>query len=240
MCDINKALTFSYDDGVTQDIRLIEIFNKYGLKGTFNLNSGLLGKKGELLRNGVYVNHEKVKPQDVKSIYEGHEVAVHTVTHPRLAEVTDEEIIRQVNEDREKLSELAGYEVKGMAYPAGSRDGRVVEVVKNNTGVKYARSTKVTYNFDPSCDMFEYCGTLYHHDDWDRLFEIGEKFLNRKAETPQIMYVWGHAYEFDIFPERWKRFEEFCEMMSGRDDIFYGTNIGVFEKFRLIRGYKSE
>lgn len=35
-----KAVTFSFDDGVTQDIRLIEIFNKYGLKGTFNLNSG--------------------------------------------------------------------------------------------------------------------------------------------------------------------------------------------------------
>ena len=38
-----KAVTFSYDDGVTQDIRLIEIFNKYNLKATFNLNSELLG-----------------------------------------------------------------------------------------------------------------------------------------------------------------------------------------------------
>ena len=45
----NKALTFSYDDGVTQDVRLIEIFNKYGLRATFNLNSGLLGKSGELV-----------------------------------------------------------------------------------------------------------------------------------------------------------------------------------------------
>ncbi|HNX14524.1 MAG TPA: polysaccharide deacetylase, partial [Oscillospiraceae bacterium] len=31
-----KAVTFSYDDGVTQDIRLIELFNKYGMKATFN------------------------------------------------------------------------------------------------------------------------------------------------------------------------------------------------------------
>ncbi len=29
-----KAVTFSYDDGVTQDIRLIDMFNKYGLKAT--------------------------------------------------------------------------------------------------------------------------------------------------------------------------------------------------------------
>ena len=33
----NKAITFSYDDGVMQDIRLIEIFNKYNLKATFNI-----------------------------------------------------------------------------------------------------------------------------------------------------------------------------------------------------------
>lgn len=77
-----KALTFSYDDGVTQDIRLIELFNKYGMKATFNLNSELLGHQNELIREEVRVNHTKVKPEDVKHIYAGHEVAVHTLTHP--------------------------------------------------------------------------------------------------------------------------------------------------------------
>ena len=60
-----KALTFSYDDGVTQDIRLAELFHKYGMKATFNLNSELLGKDGELLREGVVVSHVKIKPEDV-------------------------------------------------------------------------------------------------------------------------------------------------------------------------------
>ena len=234
MDKIKKALTFSYDDGVTQDKRLIEIFNKYGLKGTFNLNSGLLGKTGELLRNGVYVNHTKVNPEDVKGIYEGHEIAVHTVIHPSLANADENEIIRQVEEDREALSRLAGYEVKGMAYPAGYQSEHVIDTVRNKTEVKYARGINVTYGFEPYEDMFEYCGTLYHHDDWDRLFETGKEFLKLEAQTPQIMYIWGHAYEFDIFPERWKMFEEFCEMMSGKNDVFYGTNIQVFEKFGLI------
>lgn len=230
----NKALTFSYDDGVIQDIRLIEIFNKYGLKATFNLNSGLLGKPGELLRNGVYVNHTKVNAEDVKHIYEGHEVAVHTIIHPVLQEKTDEEIMRQVEIDREKLSNLVGYEVKGMAYPCCAPDERVIKVVKENTGVKYSRSPNVTYNYTPSEEMFNYHGTVYHHEDWDRLFEIGEKFLKIEEEAPQIMYVWGHAYEFDIYPERWQQFEEFCEMISKRNDIFYGTNIQAFEKFGLV------
>ena len=176
MNEIKKALTFSYDDGVTQDIRLIEIFNKYGIKGTFNLNSGLLGKTGELLRNGVYVNHTKVNPQDVKGIYEGHEVAVHTVTHPNLKNETEEEIICEIENDREALSNLVGYEVKGMAYPGCAPNTRVIDIVKNKTAVKYARSIEVTYNFNPSDDMLHYCGTLYHHNDWDRLLKSEKIF----------------------------------------------------------------
>ncbi|MBO4732880.1 MAG: hypothetical protein J5662_00230 [Clostridia bacterium] len=38
-----KAVTFSFDDGVSQDIRMIELLDKYGLKATFNLNSQMLG-----------------------------------------------------------------------------------------------------------------------------------------------------------------------------------------------------
>lgn len=41
-----KTLTFSYDDGVTQERRLVELFDRYGLKATFNINSELLGKPG--------------------------------------------------------------------------------------------------------------------------------------------------------------------------------------------------
>ena len=82
-----KAVTFSYDDGVTQDIRLIEILDKYGLKCTFNLNSELLGMDGSLDREGVRVSHVKNKPSEVASIYKNHEVAVHTLTHPNLTEL---------------------------------------------------------------------------------------------------------------------------------------------------------
>ena len=128
-----KALTFSYDDGVTQDKRLIQIFNKYGLKATFNLNSELLGRSGALVRDGVHVDHTKNNACDVKSIYDGHEVAVHTLTHPDLIKISDDkEVLRQVEMDRQKLSELVGYEVEGMAYPGGAPncDDRVADIIK--------------------------------------------------------------------------------------------------------------
>lgn len=223
----NKAITFSYDDGVTQDTRLIEIFNKYNLKATFNINSELLGNPGALERDGWAINHTKNKPEDVRYIYDGHEVAVHTLTHPNLVGIENEnEIIRQVEQDRIKLSELVGYEVEGMAYPCGGKncDGRVADIIKNNTKIKYARTIDTTKSFEPYPDLFQYKGTLYHHSDWDLLFDMGKKFLDLKTETPQIFYIWGHSYEFDIYPERWELFDEFCRLVSNRSDIFYGTN----------------
>ena len=221
-----KALTFSYDDGVAQDVRLIEIFNKYGLKATFNLNSGFFGKSGMLVRDGVTVDHNKVARQDVRHIYAGHEIAAHTVKHPFLPDIEDEnEIIRQVEEDRLALSEIAGYEVVGFAYPGGgiNHSKRVADIIRENTGVKYCRTTDSTRNFELQRDLFEFAPTVYHHVEMDEMFRLGKEFLALKTERPQIFYIWGHAYELDIRDE-WARFEEFCKMMAGANDIFYGTN----------------
>lgn len=223
-----KALTFSYDDGVDQDKRLIELFNKYGLKGTFNLNSDLLGRREDTLTIlGRTVGHGKVFASDVRHIYDGHEVAVHTLTHPLLPGIEDDaEIIRQVEEDRIKLSELCGYEVVGMAYPCGGQnhDDRVANIIRENTGVKYCRTIISNHSFDLQEDLYKFKPTVYHFGEFDKMMELGQKFLETDADTPQILYVWGHAYEFDIRDGDWERMEEFCRMMSGHDDIFYGTN----------------
>ncbi len=222
----NKILTFSYDDGVTQDERLIALFNKYGMKATFNLNSELLGKPGELIREGKHVWHNKVKKEDVRRIYEGHEVAAHTLTHPLLPDIqNEEEIIRQVEDDRLKLSELCGYEVVGFAYPGGgvNYDTRVARIIQKNTGIRYCRTTVSSHSFAPQDNLYEFKPSVYHHAEWDELFRLGEEFLKLKADSPSVFYVWGHSYEFDIHGT-WDRFEEFLKMMAGRNDISYLTN----------------
>jgi len=223
-----KAVTFSYDDGVTQDQRLIEIFNKYNLKCTFNLNSALLGKAGSLVREDVTVAHCKPRPEEVRKIYEGHEIAVHTLTHPHMKMLSDEDIIREVEEDRKALSEIAGYEVVGMAYPGGTHciDERVARLIREHTGVKYARTTTSTFNFEPQEDLIWFNPTVYHHREWDEMFRLAEEFIAMKPTSPKIFYIWGHAYEFDIHND-WARFEEFCKLISGHNDIFYGNNTEV-------------
>ena len=222
-----KAVTFSYDDCTMQDIRLVELFNKYHVKATFNVNSGLLGQKGELIRKGVKVGHNKLQANEIKKVYEGHEVAVHTLTHPLLQQIEDDnEIIRQIEEDRKNLEKLVGYEICGMAYPMnGDNADRVAEIIREHTAIKYARTTIPTLNFDLQDNLYMFNPTV-HHEDYDNLFRLGEEFVKLKTDTPKLFYIWGHSFEFDIFDE-WGRFEEFLKLISGKDDIFYGTNTEV-------------
>lgn len=228
-----KAITFSYDDGVTQDKRLIEIFNRYGLKCTFNLNSALLGHAGELLREGVHVDHTKVRPEEIAELYRGHEIAVHTLHHPTLTEIADDrEVIEEVEADRRALSELCGYCVVGMAYPNGPHDARVADLIRRKTGVKYARTTEASYNFERQTDLYHFKPTVHQHGDFDRAEALAEEFLALPSDgdRDRIFYIWGHAYELDIHND-WERFERFCQKLAGHDDVYYGTNTDVLLSF---------
>ena len=219
-----KAVTFSYDDGITQDIRLIELLNRYGLKCTFNLNSGLLGKPGILWREEQHISHYKIHPSDVKSVYEGHEVAVHTLTHPCLPDKDEEFIIHQVEDDRIALSELVGYEVVGMAYPGGgvNNDDRVAAIIKARTGVRYARTITSTNSFDEQENLYRFNPSVYYIE--KNLEEIVDRFLALKADRPQLLYIWGHSYEMDAQYISWETFKRICQKLAGHEDIFYGTN----------------
>ena len=216
-----KAITLSYDDGVLQDRRLVEILNKYGLKATFNINSELLGTKNTLNIQGKTIQHDKISQGEVASLYAGHEVAVHTLTHPHLTRLDEAEIIRQVEEDRKNLSRLVGYEVIGMAYPGGGfqNSDRVENAIKSHTGVKYARTISLSYSFKEQSDIFRYKPTAYHIE-FANNYRLADEFF---AADEGIFYIWGHSYEFDI-NDTWDEFEKFCEYISGKDDIYYGTN----------------
>ncbi len=229
----NKAVTLSFDDGVTQDIRFIEILNKYNIKSTFNLNSGMLGAEFELEVKGKRVNHANIALEDVRRVYDGHEVAGHTVTHPFLPDLKEEEIITQVENDRIALSEIVGYEVTGFAYPGGgvNFNRRVADVIRDHTGIQYARTTKNTFGFEKQTDLYVFEPTARPTADFDEFFRITEKFLTLESSSPALFYVWGHTYEFDA-DNSWDRFEEWCRLISSDKSIFFGTNKEVFERLR--------
>lgn len=258
-----KAITFSFDDGVEQDKRLINLFNQYGLKGTFNLNSGRLGMKGSLQRtifgttNTVLCN--KIPIDEIGQVYENHEVASHTVTHPTLRDLSDEEIIAQVSEDAVALERVVGKKVCGMAYPNGygptdpmlyekltgtkyvpskgdklffENEHRVSDLIRKNTDLYYGRTTKSTYSFDLQENLLEFNPTVAHREVEERM-QLAKRFVKMETDEPQLYYIWGHSYEFDVSEKAWEDFERLCEYIAGRDDVFYGTNDEVFRYFDL-------
>ena len=221
---IMKAITFSYDDGVTQDQRLVDLFNRYNVKATFNLNSALGGTGGIRFQNGVTYTHARFQPEEFPRIYRGHEVATHTLTHPRLIELSDSGILREVEDDRRALSKIMGYEIVGMAYPysVNSWDNRVQQLISKHTGVRYARTALSSYSFDLQTDLYVFRPTV-HHTEWEKLFHLGEQFVYTERETPGLFTIWGHSYELDM-DNSWKLMEDFLKLVSNHEDMLYLTN----------------
>ena len=218
----HKAITFSFDDGVTQDRRLIKLLDKYNLKCTFNLNSLSLGKEGKVKWQQWTAPHNKVEIDEVKTLYANHEVAVHTSHHPDLTKLSKEKIIKEVEDDRKFLENLVGYRIIGMAYPFGTVNDFVVKTIKENTPILYSRNIWTTYNFDLQSNLLDFRPTV-HCLDFDHLFNLADEFLNYDGNEDKIFYIWGHAYEFD-FENTWDKFETFLKLISNKEDIFYGTN----------------
>ena len=220
----HMALTFSYDDGQCFDRQLVEIFNRYGMKGTFHLNSGRLGSAGH---HGAFVDRE-----ELRALYAGHEVACHGVEHKDPLLLSEQELLQEFYEDRKTLEELTGGMVQGLSYAYGRYNEMTMRVAKA-VGLKYSRTVCSTHNFPVPGDFMEWHPTC-HHDD-PRLMELRRDLLNSPPHrTMPLMYVWGHSYEFDR-DGTWGKIEEFCKAMAGREDIWYATNLEICNYVNALR-----
>lgn len=221
-----KALTFSYDDGVEQDIRLIDIFNHHNLRGTFNINTGSFAPEGTVYAPGTI--HRRMTEKRACELYANspHEVAVHTLTHPFLEQLPANRIAYEVLGDRKNIEKLFGKITRGMAYPCGTYSDTVVEVLKA-CGIVYSRTTKTTDNFQIPTDWLRLSATCHHNS--PNLMNLGKKFAEDKpTHAPWLFYVWGHSYEFEA-KDNWNVIEDFADLVAFHDDVWYATNIEIYD-----------
>ena len=221
-----KALTLSYDDAVEQDIRLIEIMKANGLKGTFNINTGLYAEEGKVFPEGQI--HRRMSKSQALDTYlnSGMEVAVHSLTHPFLELAAENICTYEVLQDRKNIEEDYGVITRGMAYPFGTYSDSVVATLKQ-CGIVYSRTTACTEKFDIPTDWLRLPATC-HHDN-PRLMELSKKFVEEKPNrTPWLFYVWGHSYEFEQ-KDNWHVIEEFAEYIGNHEDVWYATNIEIYD-----------
>lgn len=220
-----KVLTLSYDDGVVQDRRLIEIMNKHGLKGTFNICTSLYFPE-DGVREKLY---GKLKLSEAKELYlhSGQELAIHAYHHPFLERLKSVEIIREIAEDRKFIEENYGIIVRGMAYPFGTYNDEVVDIL-DKCGIVYSRTTQSTNRFSFPESWLTLHPTCHHNA--ENLMELAKRFVENKNPwmNAEMFYLWGHAYEFDD-NNNWNVIEEFAEYIGGHDHIWYATNIEIYD-----------
>lgn len=206
------VLTMSYDDGRSFDYQLVDIFNRYHIRGTFHLNSSAINKEG-------YVSEK-----DIKTLYSGHEVSCHTATHPNLTQVPSPVRIQEIYSDRIRLEKLCGYIVRGMSWPYGSYDSDSIDAAKQ-CGIVYSRTVNATKAFSRPDHFLTWNPTCHHKD----CLALADRFHELLAPYRSFLfYVWGHSYEFDT-NQNWDMIEEFCKRMSGREDTWYATNIEIYD-----------
>ncbi len=227
---VRKAVTFSYDDGSTDDLRLAEIFNKYGIKGTFNINSDRL-----LRGNGISVT-------DVKSMIEsGHEIAVHGKFHKANGICRPIDGIRDVLTCREELENALGKIIRGMAYPdtgitnfSNGTDYDTVRRYLKDLGIVYSRTLGGdNNNFALPTDWYAWMPSFHHSNpDADRFID---EFLSLELENnyhamrhPRLLYIWGHSFEFTE-NDSWSLIDNICKRIGCRGDIWYASNIEIYE-----------
>lgn len=223
-----KAVTFSYDDGVVYDRRLVEIFNRYGLKCTFNLNSGIMSGASFWKDGGVEIH--RMNAAGLPELYHGHEIAVHCLTHAELTSCDTETVRNEILLDKENLERMFDYEIEGMAYPYGTFNDSVVDIVRD-CGIKYARTVRSTCGAATPSHLLTLDAAMHHSD--EHAIEYIKDFLSlnpAEMEEPKMLYIWGHSYEFEV-NNNWDYIEEICRLLSGKDDVFYGTNREVLSPF---------
>ena len=233
-----KALTFSYDDGVVQDKRLAQLFDKYGLKATFNFS-------GEGSRK---YNHSK---EDIQEYFlsKGHEVAVHGAFHRANGNLRAIEGIREVLDCRLELEEKCGQIIRGMAYPGtgitlmdGFGNYQQIRNYLQDLGIVYARTLGGDNDsFLLPSDFYAWMPSVHHSN--PKTGDYVDKFLAldlsvntyHERRGPRLLYIWGHSYEFDR-SDNWDFMEEICAKLSNNEEIWYATNMEIYD---YVQAYKS-
>ncbi|MDJ0657731.1 MAG: polysaccharide deacetylase family protein [Xanthomonadales bacterium] len=230
-----RVVVLSYDDGPAQDRRWVELLNRYGIKGTFHLNSGRLGQAAEWMEQQIGRPGEHVTANELKDLYAGHEISGHTVNHPYLTELQPPQVRLEVQQDVAALEQLAGYPVSGLAYPFGAHNEQVVQELVAS-GVNHARTAQATGHFEVPGDFLRWNPTAHH----SQALEAIHRFLDSTHRRPSVLMIWGHSWEFDAdrSDNNWQLAESICTTLAGQDNLWsagFGELVAYLEAVKGLQ-----
>ena len=225
----SKAFVVTYDDGVLQDRPFVALLDRYGLKGTFNLNSGLMENEFEWTHeNGSVI--KRLSADSAATLYQGHEVAAHSLTHPYMEHLGDEELMIELQTDKANLERLFGREIKGFAVPFDYYSERI-ENCARRCGFAYVRLPEESRSLVPPEDTFNWKAGIFHLD--RGLTDFVDAFLSASDELAFCQIV-GHSYDLDT-ENMWDAMEEIFRRVSADRQVLPMTTMELIRYLRAMR-----
>ena len=209
------AVTFSYDDGDKADRRLVDIFNNYGMKATFNLIPSRFD--GETV----------VSSGELRSLYDGHEIACHSYSHPHLARLPLTGQSREIALGRLSLERLSGRLVRGMATPYGEKNDDTIVAMKA-AGMAYCRNAGVSGGLSVPADFLDWTPSCHHTGAPAVIEKFRNEWIHQPWQYGALLFIWGHSFEFDR-ADNWELAEQICSSLAGIDDVWFATNIEIYD-----------
>jgi len=224
-----KAFNITYDDGVLQDVRFVHLLNRYGLKGTFNLNSQLMQQEFAWIHeSGLQVR--RLPPEAVRELYRGHEVASHTLTHPYMQELDWHGVMHQMGADRWNLEQLLGQPVEGFAVPFSYYSDLIADCARD-TGFAYARMSEFSGSYMPCSDWYHWKTGIFHLD--PGLEDFVDGFF-ATAQELAVCQIVGHSYDLEA-EDLWDTMEGILARMAAAEEVWSCTNLELVRYLQAMQ-----
>ena len=203
---MRKIFLLSFDDGTVYDKRFVELLNKYHIKATFNLNSGL--------EDFVWYYEDRfpVRRQilsEIGDLYRGHEIASHSLHHHWLNTLTPPQISREIGEDCENLKRQFGLEEIGFGVPFTACGEREIRIIRRF--VRYIRLSEFAENFALPKDPYHILIHALYNE-----VNVREKIRRFAESDPEdaLFVMAGHSYELEVL-NHWEYMEELLQFIAG-------------------------
>jgi peptidoglycan-N-acetylglucosamine deacetylase len=236
-------VTTSWDDGHRQDLRLAALLKAHRVPGTFYVAP----------RNREIAAGELLTDEQVKDLAADFEIGSHSMTHPVLTRVPEDEVRRELATSKEYLSALVGTEVTSFCYPRGSHDPAIAQAVQD-AGYTYARTVR-RFELGMAGGRFMAGTTLeahrsplprMHHElasmatvtryrpvrtlrmlDWEQL---ARQMFDQAVARGGVFHLWGHSWVVERAGD-WDRLDRVLAYISGHPRATYVTNAELSERW---------
>lgn len=122
-------ISFTFDDGTVDHLQVAGLLQNHSFRGTFFINSKNLNRNGFLTNNDI---------RDLHIV--GHEIGGHTRTGAHLYQLTHDELVKEICDDKTKLSDLINDNVTSIAWPYGESNNDIENIAR---GCGYLRGRDV-------------------------------------------------------------------------------------------------